>query len=131
MVIHRRGSGKQGIRNLYARVALHLMGAEAVKHQLAFLPKFESDDQTTLTGKDAEGNPIPPEIRQAYSLVVRYAQGGIRHIDQAAAAALLQKLRRDYFHFSACWRRYGDVAQYAAHAPRMVDGKRERKIYPG
>ena len=129
--IRRYGRDGKGIRNLYSRIALHLMKEEAMKHGLIFSSEIESSTNTTITNTDTEGKPIPLEIKHAYTLAVKIAQNTIQESDLMTNEPLPQLLRHDYFHFSACWKKYGSVAQYASHVPRYKNVHRKRKIHHG
>lgn len=106
--------GYEGVRNGYSKIPLHIMVNEMRKLGWKFMSKFIKDES------------IPEDLQAIYDRLVAYCTGASKP-DPAYwrnnQEPWMKALRRDYLHLSA--------RMQPGHDPRIENGKRTRKVYPG
>jgi len=107
---------RSGIRNTYSTIPLQIMAKAARSKGLVIESKFDRDEA------------VPDELSNVHEEIQRYVN---KHGPDSSKPAdwhdndreWLRKLRHQYFHFSA--------RMMPGHDPRIIDGKRIRKVYRG
>jgi len=107
-------AGYEGVRNGYSKIPLHIMVKEIRDLGWAFNAEFDKDQS------------IPDDLHSVYDRLVAYCTGASkpdRSLWRNNTEQWMKNLRRDYLHLSA--------RMQPGHDPRIENGRRTRKVYPG
>jgi len=107
---------RSDIRNTYSTIPLHLMAKEARDKGIVFNDRFDDDEV------------VPAELDKVQKAIQGYIDTHTPSSSQAVDwhdndRGWLRRLRHEYFHFSA--------RMMPGHDPRIINGKRIRKVYRG
>ncbi|MEO6833019.1 MAG: DUF2235 domain-containing protein [Chitinophagaceae bacterium] len=122
--VKRMGLDGLGIKNMYARIPLHMM--KDASKGIAFNPKMDTAFATSI-----HPGMVDDIVLRAYSAL----KGGSvpaswsQSKDNATASESIKTLRYSHLHFSANYEESAKV--FAPNAPRYFKGQRTRKIHDG
>lgn len=106
--------GYEGVRNGYSKIPLNIMANEMRKLGWTFDKKMERDEK------------VPDDLQTIYDRLGAYCSGPSKPDPdywRNNQEPWMKALRRDYLHLSA--------RMQPGHDPRIEDGRRTRKVYPG